>query len=374
MKKGYKRILTFDIILIVLLLINSFSLNLLSRYKMIVFLLIILFVFWKLFGFEKDKHRYVKEIILDIALLLFVFFILYYLLGILIGFTMTNYYNIGSLINFIIPIILYVILREIFRYMIMCKTEGNMLVTIFSVAVFIVLDITSLVYFVDFSNNIQTFKFISLSVIPAISSNIVFSYITRLTGYKPVIFYALIIELFNFLLPIVPNPSEYLTSIINFLLPIVLGYRVYLFFKKDFDEAVQREYNKKHFLSLLLPALITGIFVYFTSGYFHYNALAIASGSMTPNINKGDVVIIEKIDNNFTSLKKGKVIAFKKDNRIIVHRLVNIIKDKDTYYFYTKGDANKDIDNFVIEGDMIIGVVKQQIPCVGWPAILLSGL
>ena len=99
MKKGYKRILTFDIILIVLLLINSFSLNLLSRYKMIVFLLIILFVFWKLFGFEKDKHRYVKEIILDIALLLFVFFILYYLLGILIGFTMTNYYNIGSLIN-----------------------------------------------------------------------------------------------------------------------------------------------------------------------------------------------------------------------------------------------------------------------------------
>ncbi|MBR3362773.1 MAG: signal peptidase I [Bacilli bacterium] len=374
MKKGYKKVLVFDIILLILLLINSFSLNLLSRYKMILFLCILLFVFYKLFGFEKDRHRYVKEIIFDISFLLFGFFILYYLLGVIIGFTVTSYYNLDSLINFIIPIILYVVLREIFRYMIMCKTEGNMLVTVFSVTIFVCLDITSLVYLVDFSNNTQIFKFMALYFIPAISSNIVFSYLTRRTGYKPIIFYALIMELYSFLLPIVPNPSEYLVSLINFLLPVVLGYRIYVFFKKDYDEDLRREYTKKHLLSLLAPAVITLIFVYFTSGYFHYYALAIASGSMVPNINKGDVVIAEKIDKKFDTLNEGKVIVFKKDNRVIVHRLVKIIKNNKHYYFYTKGDANDELDNFVIEENMIIGTVKNKIPFIGWPTVLLSGL
>ena len=374
MKKGYKRILAFDIVLIVLLLINGFSLNILSRYKMVAFLLIMLFIFWRLFGFEKDKHRYVKDIIFDISLLLLGFFIVYYLLGIIIGFTMPNYYNINALFSFVVPIILYVILREVFRYMIMCKTDGNKLVTAISVIMFILLDITSLIYLVNFNSNIQVFKFMALTVIPAISSNIVFSYMTKKTGYKPVIFYALIIELYSFLLPIVPNPSEYLLSIIDFLLPVILGYRIYLFFKKDLDEDLRREYNKKHFLALIIPALVTIVFVYFTSGYFHYYALAIASGSMTPNINKGDVVIIEKLDGKHETLDKGIILAFKKDNRVIVHRIVKIIEEKGTYYFYTKGDANTDIDNFVIEEDMVIGTVQGKISYIGWPAVLLSGL
>ena len=374
MKRGYKRILIFDVILIIMLLLNSFSLNLLSRYGMLLFLLVIIFAFWKLFGFEKDRHRYVKDIIFDIALFLFLFFIIYYLLGIIIGFTKTNYYNIESIFTFIVPIILYVIIREIFRYMIMCKSDGNTLVTAVTIIVFILLDITSLVYYVNFTSKVQIFKFIALTLLPAISSNVVFSWMTKKTGYKPIIFYALITELYNFLLPVVPNPSEYLISIINFLLPVILGWKTYLFFKKDFDEDVRRKYNKKRALILCGPAVITVIFVYLTSGYFHYYAVAIASGSMTGTINKGDVVLIEKIDRKFDSLKKGEIIAYRKDNRIIVHRLVTIIKEKDTYYFYTKGDANSDIDNFVIEENMVIGTIRGKAPYIGWPAVWLSEL
>ena len=45
-----------------------------------------------------------------------------------------------------------------------------------------------------------------------------------------------------------------------------------------------------------MTGIITIILVYLTSGYFHFWAIAVASGSMSPKIEKGDVVIIEKLD------------------------------------------------------------------------------
>ena len=40
--------------------------------------------------------------------------------------------------------------------------------------------------------------------------------------------------------------------------------------------------------------LILIMMIYFVSGYFEFYAIAIATGSMVPNINKGDFVIINK--------------------------------------------------------------------------------
>ena len=95
---------------------------------------------------------------------------------------------------------------------------------------------------------------------------------------------------------------------------------------------------------------------------------------MTPNILKGDIVVIKKIDGDYSKLKKGQVIAYKYDNVIIVHRLINIIEEKGTYYFYSKGDANEKEDNWVINEDMIIGVVNVKIPYLGLPTVWLNEL
>ena len=113
--------------------------------------------------------------------------------------------------------------------------------------------------------------------------------------------------------------------------------------------------------------------VYFSSGYFRYWAIAVATGSMHPVINKGDVVIIEKID-NYNKLKKGDVIAFRYNNVMIVHRIVNIVEDRNDMYFYTKGDANEEDDNFAIKKNMIVGVVNTRIPFVGVPTVWLNEL
>ena len=375
MKKGYIRLLVFEFFIFIILFLNSFVWNILSKHIMNIFLFIIIIMFKILFGLEKDRHRYVKDIIMDIFIFLLVFFIAYYLFGIIISFARGgDYYNFNGFKDFIFPTFCYVLFREFLRYHFMCKADLNKITMILSVIMFIWLDVSTSVYYSDFSSHYSIFTFFALVLLPAISNNIVFSYITLRVGYKPVMFYALVMRLYYYIFPIIPNPNEYLASVINFVLPLLLFYRIYHFLKKERDEVVDRNYSKYPFLGLIGSSFFVIVLVYFTSGYFSYWAIAVASGSMSPSIRKGDVAIIQKVDDHYGVIKKGDVLAFKYDNVTIVHRVINKVYDNNKYYFYTKGDANNNEDNFAIEENMIIGVVKIKIPFVGIPTVWVNEL
>ena len=375
MKKGYKRLLIFEIILILFLILNSFFWNVLNNYSMLLFLLIILFSFYKLFGFEKDNHRYLKDFILETIILVITFLLLYYLLGIFMGFARTSYsFSFKTLINFIIPISLIIICKEILRYMITSKAEGNIIVRITTVILFILIDITSLIYNSNLTSNYSIFLFIAITLLPSISFNTSFSFITLKIGYKPLIVYSLILNLYIYLVPIIPNPNEYIYSIIYFCLPIIYLYRIFMIFEKERERRILEINHKYNFGPLIGSIIFITFVVYFTSGYFKYWAIAVASGSMENAIYKGDVVLIAKFENDLNTLKVGEIVAFRKNKIVVVHRLVNIVKDKNEYYFYTKGDNNPEPDNFVITEDMMIGRVKLKIPYIGKPTVWLNSL
>ena len=374
MKKGYKKLLIFQLILLVIFIFNSFVSSILTKYNQIIFLIIILIFFKFLFGFEKDRHRYIKDLILETIIFLLTYFIIFYLSGIIIGFAKTtNYYTLSGFIDFIIPLVLSIILKEYLRYMMLTKSEYCKLLNVTSVILFIIFDVSNAIFYNCFSNNYDSFMFISLTLLPAIGNNIVCSYISRSSGYKPVILYLLCINLYQYLLPIIPNPNEYLLSVINLLVPFSYGFSIYRFYSRVKDEDILRDYNKKKINSLIPALIISIIAVYFTSGYFKYYMVAIASGSMTPNINKGDVVIIEKT-NNYEEIEVGQVMAYKYNNVIVVHRVIRKINDDGSYYFYTKGDNNLDEDNYPIKEDMVIGVVDVKIPYIGIPTVWLNNL
>lgn len=373
MKRGYKKLLIFEIIMLLILILNSFVHNVLGNYTTIVFLVLTIIAFKYIFGIEKDKHRYTQDIIFDIIIFLLIFFLLYYLSGLIIGFARTdNYYTSYGITTFIIPMIVTIILKEFLRYQVIMKSEGSKLLLILSCILFIFLDVTNPIYYNGFLSKYDTFIFFALTLLPAISTNIVCSYLTYKVGYKPNILYLLIINLYQYLLPIVPNPNEYLASIIRFLLPIILGYKLSIFFRLVIDEDIERNYNKNTVISLIIPTIIVIILVYFTSGYFHYYAVAIASGSMEPVISKGDIVIIEKIEEKYEKLEKGQVIAYVYNGVLVVHRIVNVIEEDGKYYIYTKGDANSIEDNYVVQQDTIIGIVNNKIPYVGLPTVWLN--
>lgn len=371
MKKGYKKLFLLEIFLFLLLALNCFIPNILSSYKIILLFLVLLVLFKFLFGFEKDKHRFTKDVIFDIIVILIISFMLYYLVGIFIGFVRTdNYYTLNGISEFIVPIIIGTILKEILRYNFLMKAEGSKILITLTILLFILFDLANSVNIRSFISFYHVFLIVSINILPAISNNLLCSYLSFKTGYKPGILFLLVIRLYSLLLPIVPNVNQYIYSLICLIYPLILLYKIASDFDKVEDEFVLSNHNKKNSFLLCVSLFFLGIVVYFMSGYFKYYAIVIGSGSMSPSINKGDLVIVEKNK----KLKEGQVIAYDNEGVIVVHRLANILITNNETFYYTKGDANDNIDNLVLTEDKIIGVVNVAIPYIGLPAVWIKDL
>lgn len=374
MKRGYKKLLLFEFFVLILVLLNSFLFKFLNQFTIILFFIGLLFLFKFIFGFEKDKHRYTKNVIIEIFIILLMFFIIFYLFGLIVGFVKNNsYLNFYGLSNIIIPIFITIILKEILRYEILMKASDNKLLIILSCILFIIFDLFNSFSLNDFSSKYNIFLFISLNLIPAISNNVVCTYLSIKSGYKPLIFYQIIIQLYSYILPIIPDVSEYIVSLIGLLLPIIIGRKIYNDFRVENDEYIVRNYKKKDYLILGFSSFIAIFLVYFCSGYFKYHVIAIASGSMHPYLNKGDLVVIEKI-NKDSKLKKGMIIAYKYNGVTIIHRINRVVKINNEDIFYTKGDSNNEEDKYKVKKSMISGIVKGNIDYVGWPIVWLNEL
>ena len=375
MKKSYIKLIVFDVILLILLLLNSFILSILKNYtNVVIFLLLLLVIFKFLFGFEKDKHRYARDIILGFIIIYLSFFIIYYVLGIFIGFVRTtNYYSLSGIVNFLLPYFLIIVLKEFLRYQVVMKSENSKLLVGMSCLVFILLDISYTLNVYNLSSAYDVFIYIALYLLPIIGSNIVCTYICKKSGYKPNVFWLVITNMYMAFLPFVPNVGLYIESLIRLLFPWIVFYSVYSFYKKR-EHNIILSYEKEYeFILLIVSSIVVIVFAYFISGLFKFQAIAVASGSMMPNISKGDVVIIDR-NYDVDDLKVGQVIAYKYDDIIVVHRLVDIKNIDGKYYLYSRGDANNDNDNYVIYEDMFMGTVNLRIPWIGLPTVWLSEL
>jgi signal peptidase len=112
--------------------------------------------------------------------------------------------------------------------------------------------------------------------------------------------------------------------------------------------------------------------------------VVVISGSMEPNIHKGDLLFVAGIDaedikNGTAEDKNGDIIVFDAQGlwpnaplEPIVHRVIDKYQVGDTWYFRTKGDANVIQDAAPIPESRIIGVVIGGIPYIGWVKIILT--
>jgi len=94
--------------------------------------------------------------------------------------------------------------------------------------------------------------------------------------------------------------------------------------------------------------------------------LAITSGSMSPSINIGDIVV--SIPVSISNIQPGDIIIFKGPSSLIVHR---VLENYNETCYVTKGDANENPDPLWACNDNIIGKVVITIPIIGLPAVYL---
>ena len=104
--------------------------------------------------------------------------------------------------------------------------------------------------------------------------------------------------------------------------------------------------------------------------FFGWKPFIVLSGSMETKIYAGDIAIIKETDNN--NLKENDIIAFKKGETVITHRIVKIENKDGKKIFYTKGDNNNTIDNETVSIDEIEGVYVSKISGLGNVAMYLQ--
>ena len=87
-----------------------------------------------------------------------------------------------------------------------------------------------------------------------------------------------------------------------------------------------------------------------------YSMLVVVSGSMEPEIETDDLIIIKKVD----EYEENDIVTYQKNNHLITHRIVRIEEDK----IYTKGDHNNTEDE-PITADCIQGKVVKNVKAIG---------
>lgn len=375
MKRSQKIIIGLLSFMFLVLLINSFITKIFSRYSICAFIFIVLIISYLLLGMEKEKSRYNKDIILSILIYIAIYYITTYLFGLFIGFNKNVYSsNIILILKNIVPIIILIPLSELLRYIINSKIKDNYILLGLSIFVFTLIDTTITIQASSFKNFYDTLKVIGLFILPSLSKNYLLTYLTIKVSYKPNLVYRYLMELPRYILPIVTSFGVYIESVIYISFPIIVFIIIYNDFKKREKKNIilssKFKKNTKFIYYIVTIILIT--IVSLTSGYFKYQAIVIATGSMTPNINKGDMVVIEKVaPKDAKKLKEGEVLAFKREDKIVVHRIYKIYTSGNEIFFKTKGDHNNAPDGYLTEAKEILGTVKFNIRYIGYPTVAL---
>jgi signal peptidase I len=98
-----------------------------------------------------------------------------------------------------------------------------------------------------------------------------------------------------------------------------------------------------------------------------WRSMAVRSGSMTPTIRTGDVVVVRPIAP--TEADIGEIVTFRDPDgsgRLLVHRVRAISRRGGQVAVTTQGDANSAREHWQVAADGSIGEVVYRVPLLGF--------
>jgi signal peptidase len=96
-------------------------------------------------------------------------------------------------------------------------------------------------------------------------------------------------------------------------------------------------------------------------------SMVVRSGSMTPAIRTGDIVVVRPIAPTEAAI--GDIVTFKDpagSDRLLVHRVRAISRVGDDVEVITRGDANTTQEHWKVPADGTIGTVVYRVPALGF--------
>ena len=185
-----------------------------------------------------------------------------------------------------------------------------------------------------------------------------------------IIIYRIITILYMYVFPIVPNIYIFFETIIRLIIPYVIYIIIEASYSRN-NYVVSVEHKRKEAVISIILCLIVAIIIMLVSCKFRFGVLTIGSESMTGTINKGDIILYERYDENQT-INTGDIIVFIDKDIQIIHRVIEQRNLGDETRYYTKGDANaQEDDGYRLKKD-VVGKVKIRIPYIGYLTLWIN--
>lgn len=204
-------------------------------------------------------------------------------------------------------------------------------------------------------------RFVGGKLLPVLAENLLCSCLAVAGGWIPAVTYKAVWLLFWWFSPVVPDLSWIMMAYVQTVVPIIgvvlveavmVASRGRAWRAKAYKEAAQ----------VLALALVSMVAIWFAVGMFPVYPVVIATGSMVPVIEPGDIVLAEK---DRTGIEVGDVIEFRKGDIWVFHRVVEVVQDANGVLYRTKGDANPDADLEVVRPSDIRGRMIRVVPKLG---------
>ena len=358
-----KRILVLSLTLIAVLL-SCFFLNF-QNMDVLVACILLIYAALTLFFVKKRGilSIYKAEVLMIISVIALLYLVLYYSMGLKFGYyrSPTNFLKVlSSLLIVGITAVSSEFLKTVYSH----QNVKGIGAVIFIACVFA--DILP-----EFSHNIfinfnSFMDFLGLNLFPAITFNVLFYYLANRYGVLPGVSYKLITKFLPIVISINTFIPPSLLSLIQLLLPLL----ILVFIKMLYEKKVRSKKKVNRAVSIALTTVLISFMVLVMaviSCQFRIRALVIATESMTGELNKGDMIVYERYDDQV--IKEGQILVFDKDGLKTVHRVVKIEIVNGVYRYTTKGDANETEDSGYITNNNIEGVVHFKLAYLGYPTL-----
>lgn len=372
--------ITFLICLLISLyiIISNFKLMFLNNtlyYYIInpIFWLILCIILRITIGKKKQSFKLEKKVRFYTYVAILIYIIIYSLSGIFLTYGKNPYLTtISGMVTNLWIFGIEIIAREYIRYQLIQnvygkdKTKVAMLLSV----IYIIGDIELWKLTINKFNIAFIFKIIAQLMLPSICNNLLCSYIVINASFYSAILYNLLINLYFWVAPILPNSPWIMNAIIDSSIAIVLFlYIRYAKYKSSrfITKQELKDSNPKNIIILIILVILA---ILFAIGIFPIKPIAIATGSMENELMVGDVAIIQKMNAN--KIIVGDIIEFTKDNHSVVHRVIQKKQKDGILYFITKGDNNDTADSGYVTEKQVIGKVIFKIRYIGYPAIWLK--
>lgn len=350
--------------------------NYLSNYIRIINLLIWFVIFFVSMKVPNEHTRFKakNEKIKTVIMILIIYYLIYFLSGLVIGYKNSPYSStLVGIIKNIFFILILGVLQEHVRVRLVNSTKNYMIIVIITL-MFIAFNID----FERLSSNFQTigdgFEYTISVIIPTVVENVLLTYLALIGGYELVCAYKIPVTAVTILLPFFPNMDWFMLMIFE----VIQAYVIFLFLSYEQKMRTQRytreELRKLNPMKNLPMLIIIFIFSLFVAGLLPYKPIAIMSNSMKPSIARGDIVIIATLsDRQKQKLKEGQIIEYQLGDNIIIHRITKIGQDNEGNVVYTtKGDNNTSEDLKEVTTQQILGKVRYIVKYVGYPSVWFS--